>query len=72
MKVECEYCGRDDVTLYAFHADVWCADCISRSGLPINGSIADAPIGRPAMPEYERPFVWQTMDGAVLGGRVQP
>lgn len=28
---ECEYCGRYDVPLYGWHADVWCADCILNS-----------------------------------------
>lgn len=67
--IECEYCGRGDIVLYAWHADVWCADCIATSALAITGTVADAPLGRPAAPTYEQPFVWQTPDGEVVEGQ---
>lgn len=65
----CEYCDRDDVTLYAWHADAWCASCIRDDGRP-HGDLASAPIGRPENPTYEQPFVLQTPDGRVVAGVV--
>lgn len=64
----CEYCNRDDVTLYAWHADTWCADCIGDSHLAMSGSLEAAPLGRPARTTYEQPFVWQSLDLKVQRG----
>lgn len=45
----CEHCDREGLTLYGWHADVWCADCIAAYAgrLELRGSVADAPVGRP-------------------------
>lgn len=65
----CEYCNADDVTLYAWHADTWCARCIARyPHMPMIGTLEDAPLGRPEHPNYAEPFVWQTPDRSVVGG----
>lgn len=76
LRTACEYCNRDGVTLYAWHADAWCRSCLlvaaSRPGaLELIGTLDDAPLGRPADPEYARPFVLQTPDGSVLNGVIQ-
>lgn len=72
MMDACEYCGREDVVLYAWHADVWCADCATTTGsdLRLADSFDDAPMGRPEHTTYEQPFVWQTPDGSVIRGAV--
>lgn len=67
----CEYCDRADVVLYAWHADVWCRDCMVQEPRPpglVTGWPDHVPIGRPDDATYEQPFVWQTPDGAVLRG----
>lgn len=57
----CEYCNRDDITLYAWHGDVWCVDCIKTRGksLKMTGTIEEAPMGRPENPTYEQPWIIQ-------------
>lgn len=58
----CEYCDTTDGPLYAWHADVWCRSCMEAyiGVLELDGSIDDAPIGRPADATYSRPFIVQT------------
>lgn len=68
----CAHCGRGDVTLYAWYADIWCADCATKAAggtLPLAGQFADAPTGRPETTTYDQPFVWQTPDESVQDGR---
>lgn len=72
----CEYCNRDDVVLYAWHADTWCADCIAayadRSWFTrLVGSVEDAPVGRPDDPEGAEPWLWQTPDGVIVEGELR-
>lgn len=67
----CDYCNRDDVTLYAWHADTWCETCMlndPRATLALVAAIDNAPLGRPKHPTYDQPFVWQTPDGTILRG----
>lgn len=57
--LECEYCGCSGVTLYGWHADIWCRSCIEAQAgvLEMTGSLEDAPVGRPDNPTYAQPFV---------------
>lgn len=60
MRVECEYCNRDGIILYAWHGDVWCGSCIERHAhiLPMTGTLEEAPYGRPKNPTYEQPWIY--------------
>ncbi len=71
MRDACEYCNRDDVVLYGWHADAWCGSCMVLIGHHPGGILDDVPIGRPPLATYDQPFVLQTPDGAVMGGVVQ-
>jgi len=56
----CEYCNREDGTLYAWHGDTWCRDCIeAHPQLAMTGSLDDAPVGRPVDATYSQPFIIQ-------------
>lgn len=43
----CEYCNRDDVPLYGWYGDVWCADCIAQDHRKPSIPVAQARLGRP-------------------------
>ena len=64
MSEMCEYCNREDVTLYAWHGDIWCADCVKRNlpFLAMTGTLEDAPVGRPDNPTYEQPWIIQVAE----------
>lgn len=66
---ECEYCGRLDVVLYAFHADIWCGECLESSNLPQSIPVSKAVVHGQKRPAYDVPAIWQTPDRSVLGGR---
>lgn len=74
----CEYCNVSDVILYAWHGDIWCGPCAQKyneasriSNLVMTGTLEEAPPERPKYPTYAQPFVYQTPDGKVIGGRMQ-
>lgn len=43
----CEYCNRDDVPLYGWYGDVWCAYCIAQDHRKPAIPVAQARLGRP-------------------------
>lgn len=76
--VECDYCNVDDRVLYAWHGDIWCAQCMFESisdQLPLltfSIPVTDDPdiMDYADIRDYAVPMLWQTPDGRIRAGKV--
>lgn len=66
----CEYCEKNDVVLYAWNGDAWCASCACEYGATLE-ALRSAPRGRGEHATYDQPFIFQTPDGSVVRGVIQ-